>query len=202
MSRPPWVDQFRESLDNGGVKPIIVAPQLFPTPPDLAAQVVDMACIRPTDRILEPSAGTGALLDWLPDPEGTLSFDVVAVELNVELCEALNGKFNYHAPPLAVKIVQGDFLELTPRDLLRSTKFDRVIMNPPFVNGADIKHIRHAQTFLRVGGVLVSICANGPRQQREFRDAAGTVAWIPLPPGSFKASGTDVNAAIVVMGAR
>jgi len=38
-------------------------------------------------------------------------------------------------------------------------------MNPPFENGADIKHIQHAMKMLKPGGRLVAICANGPRQQ-------------------------------------
>jgi len=38
-------------------------------------------------------------------------------------------------------------------------------MNPPFHNGADIAHIKHALHFLERDSVLVAICANGPRQQ-------------------------------------
>lgn len=74
--------------------------------------------------------------------------------------------------------------------------FDRVIMNPPFENGSDIKHIRHALSFLKPGGRLVAICAAGPRQREAFQSEAEE--WIDLPAGSFKSQGTDVNTAVVV----
>ena len=38
---------------------VAVAPQLFPTPRDLAARMVEEANIQPWDLALEPSAGTG-----------------------------------------------------------------------------------------------------------------------------------------------
>jgi len=42
---------------------VVTAPQLFPTPPDLAARTVSLAIGM---RLLEPSAGTGRLLEALP----------------------------------------------------------------------------------------------------------------------------------------
>jgi protein-L-isoaspartate O-methyltransferase len=88
----------------------------------------------------------------------------------------------------------GDFLEMNGE----LGTFDRIVMNPPFADAADIRHILHARAKLKPGGRLVAICANGPRQ----RAALGPIAdaWIDLPAGSFKESGTGVNAAIVVMG--
>jgi 16S rRNA G1207 methylase RsmC len=77
-------------------------------------------------------------------------------------------------------------------------KFDRILMNPPFSNGEDIKHIRHALTFLKPGGRLVAICANGPRQ-REALMGLGT--WEDLPAGTFKESGTMVNSAMLTVDA-
>lgn len=70
-------------------------------------------------------------------------------------------------------------------------------MNPPFVNGEDIKHVEHALTMLKDGGRLVAICANGPRQREQLMPQADQ--WIDLPEGSFKDSGTNVNAAILVI---
>jgi 16S rRNA G1207 methylase RsmC len=70
-------------------------------------------------------------------------------------------------------------------------------MNPPFANGQDIKHIEHALTLLKPGGRLVAICANGPRQQERLLPMA--TKWKELPAGSFSDSGTEVNAAILVI---
>ena len=68
-------------------------------------------------------------------------------------------------------------------------------MNPPFAKGADIKHIRHALQFVKPGGRLVALCANGPRQQRELEPIAST--YEPLPEGSFKSSGTSVRVVLL-----
>ena len=70
-------------------------------------------------------------------------------------------------------------------------------MNPPFKNGEDIKHIKHAYTMLKPGGTLVALCAAGPRQYKEFEHWARV--WKELPPGSFKNAGTNVNVALVVL---
>jgi 16S rRNA G1207 methylase RsmC len=66
--------------------------------------------------------------------------------------------------------------------------YDRILMNPPFANGADIKHILHAIELLKPGGRLVAICADGPRQ----RDRLGPLAmlWIQLPHDTFADSGS------------
>ena len=50
--------------------------------------------------------------------------------------------------------------------------FDRIVMNPPFDHGADIRHIEHARGKLKPGGRLVAICAAGPRQRERFEATA------------------------------
>jgi hypothetical protein len=72
-------------------------------------------------------------------------------------------------------------------------------MNPPFVNGADIKHITHAIGFLKPGGRLVALCANGHRQRDQLKPL--TDYWEDLPPGSFSEQGTNVNVALLVINA-
>lgn len=92
-------------------------------------------------------------------------------------------------------IWQADFLALNGQ----LGKFDRIVMNPPFENGSDIKHIRHALTFLKPGGRLVALCAAGSRQEEAFQDGASV--FMRLPPGAFADQGTNVNVAIVVIDA-
>ena len=51
-----------------------------------------------------------------------------------------------------------DFLSLTPE---RLGAFDRIVMNPPFTHGADVKHILHARQFLnrnrRIGHAVLKV---------------------------------------------
>lgn len=167
-----------------GVK-IAVADQLFPTPPHIVQQMINLADIQPDSRILEPSAGTGAILDGLAQ-HGVDLLNVEAVELNHALADALREKYPYAS--------QGDFLQYGTS---AAAGFDRILMNPPFKNGIDIKHIEHAYSLLNPGGVLVAICANGPRQQDRLRPMAEESGggYEVLPPNTF--DGTGVNTAMV-----
>src|SRR5437764_12464064 len=97
--------------------------------------------------VLEPSAGTGAIVR--PIPTGAR---VVAVELVANLARALE-----HMAP---EVRCGDFLAMNGE----LGTFDRIVMNPPFANAADIRHIEHPRGKLKPGGRPVAIRANGPRQ--------------------------------------
>lgn len=163
---------------------VVAAPQLFPTPPAIARQMVEAAELRSGICVLEPSAGTGNLVQAILDEVDT---EVLGYEINPALCSHLSRTFPSHK--LAVR--QMDFLEATEFQGC----YERIIMNPPFKNGEDIKHIEHAKKFLAPGGVLVALCANGPRQQDALRGTADE--WEVLPPGSFKDQGTMVNVAIL-----
>ena len=58
---PTVFDQMRDTL-KAGVQ-VVSAPQLFPTPTELAARMVELAEIEDGQQVLEPSAGTGAIVD-------------------------------------------------------------------------------------------------------------------------------------------
>lgn len=167
---------------------VVAAPQLFPTPRELAERMVKLANIRPGNSVLEPSAGTGNLLGAM----GSSMFNhdltqgsVTAVEINGKLIERLEVEF----PKTEVK--HGNFLDFHFR------QFDKIVMNPPFINGEDIKHIEHAKSLLAPGGTLVALCANGPRQREKLMPLADY--WEDLPPGSFSEQGTNVNVALLVI---
>jgi tRNA A58 N-methylase Trm61 len=178
-------EAIRDTL-RAGVK-VVIAPQLFPTPADLARQVYDMADIQPEQEILEPSAGTGALVAAFRQIP-TIG-RLVMVEINTQLAAGLRDRF----PNADTRCA--DFLACNG-DL---GTFDRVVMNPPFERGADIEHIEHARGMLKPGGRLVAICANGPRQREKLQPIA--TEWHDLPAGSFAEQGTNVNAASVVIDA-
>lgn len=176
-------DDLKESL-KAGVK-IVVSDQLFPTPPDVAKQMVEYADIGKGSTVLEPSAGTGNIMKAIIENDNASA--VIGVEINVGLAENLKSEF-----PLS-DIICSDFLQYNRGEW----PVDRIIMNPPFKNGADIKHIKHALSMLKKGGKLVSICANGPRQNDQLKPLADH--WEVLPEGTFKDQGTMVSTVLVVI---
>ncbi|MDT9963334.1 class I SAM-dependent methyltransferase, partial [Klebsiella pneumoniae] len=95
-----------------------------------------------------------------------------AVELHAGLARHLQARFP------EVRIWCGDFLEYHPE-----RRYTRIIMNPPFNRGDDIRHIRRALTLLEPGGILTGICLDGPRQQKALESLADV--WEPLPRGTF-----------------
>lgn len=146
---------------------VVTANQLFPTPTALAGRMADMLGAEDGETVLEPSAGTGALVD------AVLAVCPGALLWKVEANKALADR---------IKAFCCDFLTCD----FPPGHFDRVIMNPPFENAADIKHILHALKFLRKGGRLVAICANGPRQTATLKPLAAS--WEELPAGTFDAT--------------
>ena len=164
-----------------GIK-TVSAPQLFPTPDFLADIMIDHADIQNNERVLEPSAGTGVLVKKILEKTDKIEL----VEKNYHLCSALSSNFG--------KIVNsGDFLEKTVFEL--GGLFEKVVMNPPFENGIDIKHIEHALTMLKPGGVCVALCANGPRQQKFLASAEYSEVF----EDAFKNQGTSVSVLLVVI---
>jgi len=179
------IETMRGLLSSGGVS-VVAAPQLFPTPAPLAERMVELAGVERGESVLEPSAGTGRLLDAIRAAGGVTT----AVEINYKLCEILRSRFD--------DVRQADFLSCSSETL---GLFPRVIMNPPFEGASDIRHIRHAWNFVRAGGRLVALCADGPRQAKvlgAFAEEHGGT-YEPLPEGSFLEAGTNVRVAMVVV---
>lgn len=168
----------------------------FPTPRALAEAVCVSASLHIDHRILEPSAGNGALADVISEHTGG-GFLIDCVELRPDLAAKLAAKgYSVNAGASSA-----DFLAMTPE-----RTYDRVVMNPPFSKRQDIAHIRHAHKFLRPGGRLVSIASSGVqyRMDREsvaFREFvvgySGTISTNPA--GSFKESGTQANTVTVII---
>lgn len=194
-----------EQQSKTGVQ-VVVADQLFVTPSEIAARMVELANLRASNRVGELSAGTGNIVKAVithGDAHDT-NYEIVMVEIAPKLCDLLRATFPGR------QVVCADFLMCSAESvgidgihngLKRIGRFDRIIINPPFANGQDIAHIKHALSLLRVGGVLVALCANGPRQQKELMPlvlkSGGT--WKTLPVNSFKESGTGVSVAMLTI---
>lgn len=161
---------------------VVAAPQLFPTPATVAVRVAELAGLRPGDRVLEPSAGTGNLI--AAALAACPGVTIEAVEHVEAVSRLLRVRFAALHASGEVSVRCGDFLEYQPDQL---GAFDAVLMNPPFGKAEDIKHVKHALRFLKPGGRLVGICAGGPRQAEALRDLADT--WEDLPSGTFEGTG-------------
>jgi len=177
---------------------------LFPSPPEVVARVIEQAKVwtretyrgdYPKLRVLEPSAGPGAIAS----PAAAAGHAVTCVEVQPHLAHALAASGRY------AKVLSEDFLTIRPAGL--GAPFDRIIMNPPFDRGRDIDHVTHALQFLADDGILVSVMSAGT----EFREDSKATAFramverrggyfVDLPAGSFAASGTYVNTILCVIG--
>lgn len=167
-------------------------PGYFPTPAAVIADMLDAAEIGDGEvTILEPSAGSGAILDAVhkAHPNALL----YSYEVHTSLREVLKLKgYQCHGH---------DFMEAEAEPI-----FDYVLMNPPFENGQDMAHIRHAFDMLKPGGRLVAIMSPGPffrqdRKAQEFRDWFDDMAGekTDIAAGAFKESGTGVATVMVVL---
>ena len=183
--------RFAALADPASAPRVVSAFNLFQTPPALAERVA--GCLLPVvgndARILEPSAGLGRLYRAIR--QAGHAGPIVMVEQSPDCCRELYALTT--DDPLAT-LKQGDFLAKDADDL--GGLFDGVIMNPPFKQWRDIKHIRHALTLLKPGGRLVAICGNGPRQREQLQSLADE--WHDLPAKTFAEEGTNVNAALIV----
>ncbi|MDX2996388.1 class I SAM-dependent methyltransferase [Streptomyces scabiei] len=200
-----WNRKARAHLFDGdaadAIEPVILTGQVvsrtqqfgyFPTPAPIVRQLLTLARIEPGMRVLEPSAGQGAIALAAADA-GAL---VDCVEIQADHAEKIR---DAHHP--AVTVLVADFLTTSPQPV-----YDRVVMNPPFARQSDIVHVEHAYTALRPGGLLVAVMSVGVtfRQTaaatrfRALLDAVGGELH-PLPEGAFRESGTGVNTVIAVL---
>lgn len=190
--------RFQRLAREDSAPKVFSSENLFPTPPDLADRVIELADIHYGQYVLEPSAGTGRLLDaiyrrfkhhvesGLVKRFSDLHIHVTAVEIDEPMWHHLSD-LQY---AMWVTARNADFLTWQTNE-----RFDRIVANPPFRLGADVRHIECMRSLLKPGGRLVSVCGTGSKRQRLF-DEADQV--IDLPDGSFKGEGTNVAASLVV----
>lgn len=90
------------------------------------------------DRILEPSAGQGAMADRLVDHWRVRKDRLFCIEIDAELQYVLQGK--------GYKLIDADFLNYQGEYAV-----DMIVMNPPFAQGA--AHLLHAWRISRGGPI-------------------------------------------------
>ncbi len=181
------LDQHRgkfRSLANGETPKVVTAFNLFQTPEHLAERMAKMADIRDHPKTLEPSAGLGRLYRAI---RFLSACSMVLVDIAPQCCEVLYSEIQADQN---AGLLQRDFLTV-------EGSYDRIVMNPPFKQGLDVKHILHALTLLAAGGKLVALCYNGTRQNEKLRPIANT--WEVLPSGTFKEAGTMADVVLLTI---
>lgn len=154
--------------------------QFYWSPPAVVEAALEYAGIHerkyyrgdpPEMRVLEPSCGDGRILD----------------ELRARGCRALGVEYDEgratQAKAKGHSVLTANFLEHPPTE-----EFDYVVMNPPFYGRHYVKHVRHAERFLKPGGTLVAILPASARYDHD--DLKGE--WRDLPVASFADAGTNV----------
>lgn len=157
--------------------------QFFPTPDELARQIVAEADIKPGENCLEPSAGHGAIAKYMPWCD--------CVELN-------NDNRNFLANN-GFRVVGKDFIDFEPQK-----DYDVIVMNPPFCKQQDIAHVTKAISIAKrcvIAIMSASVMWRTDKRTTEFRalveSFGGTIEQ--LPEKTFKESGTMVNTCKVVV---
>lgn len=191
-------------IDNGEVTTVrekTKALGFFPTPAKLADLCVLMANVCDGDRVLEPSAGDGAICKALIKEGASV---VVACEFDHTRRNLLIDKVLRKNDEV---VIHADFLDLPVGEI---EPFDAVVMNPPFLKvgqGDHLDHVRHAFAHLKPGGFLVAIMPSSITFRADKRHV-GFRAWLETAgrapaqitknaEGAFAESGTHVSTVIV-----
>lgn len=137
------------------------------TPPDLAARVVRWCGdVRRFDRILEPSAGCGRLLDAVRDV--TAQPQLVAHELDPAWAATLEQSF---FADQRTTVVHGDYLAAPAPE----ARYDLCLSNPPYEGGQDGAFIEKAMDESdRVVAILRLVALAG---QERYRRVWSRVGW-------------------------
>lgn len=176
-----------DAVMTGSVVDLRKTYQAFATPRDLADELVWLAGVRPSDVVLEPSAGTGRIVEA-----------VRRAGARAVMCEIQER----HHEVLAQlgSVIGTDFLGTDVRDGVA----DKVVANPPFARGQDVAHVTQMAKWLAAtGGVLVSVMSPAWTFRKTtlhstFRAWAEEIGaqWSELPSGAFAEAGTSVRAGI------
>lgn len=159
--------------------------QFFATPQPIAQSLCEAAGPIRGLRVLEPSAGDGAIADIAKEMGAA---EIVTIE-----------SYNVNAIKLRSKgysPIEKDFLQVKPDDI---GQFDVIVANPPFSKNQDIDHVMHMLHFLKPGGSLSVIMSTAwldglQKKHQEFIDCIAThgVTPINIKAGAFSESGTSV----------
>lgn len=198
-------DRVTDSIATGTYVDAKQAWQFYETPAKVAFDMAVKICLHFGEsrgmRVLEPSAGDGAIVNACL----STGFDVVAMEMDESHLSQLQSlQSSGISAGRKCDVMVADFLQSVPSPV---GLFDAVAMNPPFTGLADIAHVTHALSFVKPGGILVAITSPSWTFRQDKRCKAfielihsqRTYNSVQLPPGTFSSSGTQVNTAMLTV---
>ncbi|OYU43481.1 MAG: restriction endonuclease subunit M, partial [Burkholderiales bacterium PBB4] len=151
--------------------------QFYPTPENLAKQVVELAAIESDHDCLEPSAGTGGLAKFMPKERTT--------------CVEISSMHEAVLSAQGFQTIRADFIDWAQQPAHKT--FERVIMNQAFSEGRWRSHVEAAAGMVRPGGRLVAILPSGAK-------SCGVLSsWEPSWHGPFENEFAGTSVAVVVL---
>lgn len=164
----------------------------YATPEPVGLKMVEWAGVKPGDKVLEPSAGHGAIARFIPPQT-----DVTMIEPSYDLSQRAS------LSNTGARVVNGKF-----EDFSRTNKYDAIVMNPPYGHGGKtaVEHMSKAAQHLREGGRMVALVPRGgltDRRLLEFAEVAEKnklqlVARVMMPGSTFERAGTKVATQVLV----
>lgn len=141
-----YINSLRQKLDALEIQLIHQKVQrshiwdFYPTPQSVIDKMFEFVPFSPGMKVLEPSAGLGAISLALRDK---------GIECD---CFELSPLLQLALTKMAFRVLGSDFLAATPIAV-----YDLVIANPPFSNLGVTRHTLHAMDFLKPGGRLITL---------------------------------------------
>lgn len=169
----------------------------FETPDPIGLKMSEFADLKWGDKVLEPSAGRGAIAQWFGEGLETTALEPSST-LRSELMVRMGGEKR--------RVLPNRF-----EDLSIVNKFDSIVMNPPYGKNSKvaIEHLNKAITHLRENGRIVALLPDSnkvnARLAELITDAENPmtlVGQISLPSSTFNRAGTSVMTQIVILDKR
>lgn len=164
--------------------------QFFATSENVAKMLLNRINFFDGAKVLEPSAGQGGILDYLPK---NISLDVHCIELMSENAQILRNK--------GYSVDECNFLDVNGKN-----DFDIIVANPPFSKNQDIDHFMHMRTHLKENGQMAVITSphfifSNDKKSVAFRKYLdeNNACYEEIEAGEFKSSGTNIKTMLITI---
>lgn len=147
-----------------------VAYQFYPTPDPISEYAASLLGAGDGDSLLEPHAGQGGLLTYVPD-----SVKVKCVELDTLNCLILRAK--------GYDVEEADFIAWSRSN--PDQLFSCILMNPPYSLGRDRLHLETAARHLASGGRMVAVLSLSLVNEEQLLGDQYDIQWLQQYDNEF-----------------